>query len=841
MRRTSFLKKHRMQVFKEKNWIDVSISLSWHLLCNNSQKTLINCSAGGLFIDQNFAKKFKVEHLEELIRAFSVDGTKNKKGTIKSYVDLEFRIEHKKFREQFYVTGLGKQKIILGFPWLSKHNLIIGWKKGEIKWQPLKIDWKGPLEKGRRIRKEWQPKVKEIVDEEETKNYTNNSIEGDKNTIFIELLEESTWINKMNMATELAIKENNKKEEKTDEELVPKEFHDYLDIFSKEKAHQFPEPRPWDHKIKMKEGFRPKSSKNYNLTLAEQIKLDKFLKENLEKGYIKPSQSLMASPFFFVNKKDGKLQPCQDYWYLNDWTIKNSYPLSLISEIMDKLKGTKYFTKLDIHWGYNNMQIRKGDESKAAFKTNKGLFELTVMFFGMCNSPAMFQSMMDNIFIIMIEGKLVIVYMDDILIFAGTKEELTQITKMVLKKLKENDLFLKAKECESYKTKNEYLGMIIKEGKISMDPVKLGGIRDWPTPTMVKQVWSFLGFGNFYRKFISHYSDLARPLNNLTKEDKKFEWTTKCQEVFDILKQWFTEEPVLLMPDQSKLFQIKSDALKVATGAVLTQLDLNGDRHPVAFMSKMFTDTERKYAIYDRELLGIIQVLKEWRHYLQGSGHTTVIFSDHKNLTYFRTAQKLNNRQVRWSLYFSEFDIKLIHLLGSKMIQSNALSWQPDYGIKGQLEEEETIMLPENMFINLLDTDLQERILNRKELDIDVKSAIETLLQEGPTSLKNNLEDWKIEEVDGRKTIFYKGKNYIPKDQESWWDVVKMYHDHETAGHLRELETCNSIQQHYWWLGLQTFVKNYVQGYGMCQQFKINRSPLNPAYQAIEGAEKMRL
>ena len=388
----------------------------------------------------------------------------------------------------------------------------------------------------------------------------------------------------------------------------------------------------------MKEGFELKSFKNYNPTPAEQIKLDKFLKENLEKGYIRPSQLPMASPFFFVNKKDGKLWPCQDYQYLDDWTIKNSYPLPLISEIMGKLKGAKYFTKLDVCLGYNNIQIRKGDKWKVAFKMNKGLFELTVMFFGMCNSLAMFQAMIDNIFVTIIEGKLVIVYMDDILIFAGTKEELTWITTMVLGKLQENNLYLKAKKCEFYKTKIEYLGMII-EARISMDPIKLEGIRDWPTPTMVKQVWSFLGFGNFYRKFISHYSNLAWPLNDLAKKDTKFEWTTECQEVFDILKWRFTEEPVLLMPDQSKPFQIESDASKVMTGAVLTQLDSNGDRHPVAFMSKTFMDTEREYEIYDRELLGIIQALKKWRHYIQESGHTTVIFSDHRNLTYFITVR----------------------------------------------------------------------------------------------------------------------------------------------------------------------------------------------------------
>jgi hypothetical protein len=211
------------------------------------------------------------------------------------------------------------------------------------------------------------------------------------------------------------------------------------------------------------------------------------------------------------------------------------------------------------------------------FKTNKGLFEPTVMFFGMCNSPATFQAIMDDIFMTMIDNRLVIVYMDDILIFADTKEELERITKLVLEKLREHDLFLKAKKCKFCQTRIKYLGMIIEEGRISMDAVKLGGIRDWPVPTMLKQTRSFLGFGNFYRKFISHYSELARPLNDLMKKDKKFEWTTECQEAFDTMKKQFTEEPVLLMPDQSKPFQIESDASKVATGAVLTQLDSNGD------------------------------------------------------------------------------------------------------------------------------------------------------------------------------------------------------------------------------------------------------------------------
>jgi hypothetical protein len=463
------------------------------------------------------------------------------------------------------------------------------------------------------------------------------------------------------------------------------------------------------------------------------------------------------------------------------------------------------------------------------------------MFFGMCNSLATFQAMMDDIFMTMIDNRLVIVYMDNILIFADTKEELERITKLVLEKLQEHDLFLKAKKCEFCQTRIEYLGMIIEEGKISMDAVKLGGIREWPVPTTLKQTRSFLGFGSFYQKFISHYSELAQPLNDLMKKDKKFEWTTKCQEAFDTMKKWFTEELVLLMPDQSKPFQIESDASKVATGAVLTQLDSNGDRHPVAFLSKTFSETERKYKIYDRELLGIIRALKEWRHYIQGSGHTMIVYSDHKNLTYFRTAQKLNDQQARWSLYLSGFDLKLIHLLGTKMVQSDALSRWPDYGTDKRMEEEDKIVLPDNLFINLLDTELQKQILNGKELDLDVNNAIETLMEEGPTSLKNDLQDWKIKEIDGRKTIFFKGKNYIPKDLELRQDIVKMYHDHKTAGHPGELETYNGIRQNYWWPGLQTFIiKNYVQGCGICQQFKINRSPSNPAYIAIKGANNTR-
>jgi hypothetical protein len=328
-----------------RNSISVPINIG---SSKQTMKTLIDSGAGGLFIDQNFAKNFEINYLDKPVKAYNVDRTKNKRETINAYINLKFTLGEQKFKERFYVTGLGKQRIILGFPWLHKYNPIIDWKKGKITFKPFQVDWRCLMEKGKRIWQEQQPKIEEVVDDKELKNRTTLPLEEDKLGVYIKLLEIDVWIHKTNIAMELAIEENSKKLDKTYEQLLPAEYHKYLDMFSKEKAHRFPESRPWDHKIKMKEGFKPKSFKNYNLTLAEQIELDKLLKENLEKGYIRPSQSPITSPFFFVSKKDGKLRPCQDYRYLNDWTVKNSYPLPLISEIMDKLKGAKYFTKLDV-------------------------------------------------------------------------------------------------------------------------------------------------------------------------------------------------------------------------------------------------------------------------------------------------------------------------------------------------------------------------------------------------------------------------------------------------------------------------------------------------------------
>ena len=242
------------------------------------------------------------------------------------------------------------------------------------------------------------------------------------------------------------------------------------------------------------------------------------------------------------------------------------------------------------------------------------------MFFGLCNLPSTFQNMMDEIFIMETRERWIIIYIEDILIFSKDRKELEINTQWVLQKLKDNDLFLNLDKCVFNAEEVEYLGMVIWENQIKMEKTKLEGIIDWPTLTIVKQVQSFLGFGNFYRKFIGHYVNIAWLLNDLKKKDHPWNWTTDCQQAFDDLKAAFVEAPVLLMPDIAKPFIVESDASKWTTGGVLQQQDDNGDWYPCSFILHSFDQAQRNYKIYDRELLGIIWALETWHHYCKPGG-----------------------------------------------------------------------------------------------------------------------------------------------------------------------------------------------------------------------------
>ena len=248
----------------------------------------------------------------------------------------------------------------------------------------------------------------------------------------------------------------------------------------------------------------------------------------------------------------------------------------------------------------------KKDVQKAAFVTNLGMYEPLVMFFGLTNSLATFQTMMNALFKDLIYAEKVAIYMDNILIFSKTMEEHIKTIKQVLQILQDNNLYLQPSKCHFHKKKIDYLGYVISHRHLKMDPIKVAGIMDWPTLTKVKEVQSFLGFCNFYCRFIKDYSKIARLLFKLTQKECSWDWTPACEEAFQILKKTFTESSVLIMPDTKKPFCIECNASNFATGAVLSQLTTDGKWLPCAYISKSLSPTECNYPIYDKELLAVI-------------------------------------------------------------------------------------------------------------------------------------------------------------------------------------------------------------------------------------------
>ncbi len=433
---------------------------------------------------------------------------------------------------------------------------------------------------------------------------------------------------------------------KTFEQMVPEEYWQHTRTFNEKESHWFPPERTWDHAIDLLlDAPKAIDCKIYPMARGEEDSLRKFIKEQLEKGYIQPSKSPYSSPFFFIKKKDGKLCPVQDYRWLNSLMVKNQYPLPLIPELIDHLQNATLFMKLDICWGYNNIWIKDGDQWKGAFKTNLGLYGPCVMFFGLTNSPSTFQTMMDTNFQDLTAMGEVIIYMDNILIATPSNiPHHRHIVHQVLDKLEEHNLFLKPEKCTFEVPEIKYLGLVIGRGKVWMDHIKVQGVNGWQHPKTLTELWGWMGFINFYWRFIKGFSKIARVLNELTKKGVQWEWTKEREEVFQMLKRLICEELVLLMPKLEQLFELKVDASNYAIGTTLNQKDELKCWHPVAYYSMTLSETERNYDIYDKELLAVIKSLRHWRTYLAGAPHQIVIHTDHSNLLYWKEPRKISQR-----------------------------------------------------------------------------------------------------------------------------------------------------------------------------------------------------
>ena len=351
---------------------------------------------------------------------------------------------------------------------------------------------------------------------------------------------------------------------------------------------------------------------------------------------------------------------------LNKVTVKNKYPIPLIADLFDQLGRARYFTKLDLRSGYYQVRIAEGDEPKTTCVMRYGSYEFLVMPFGLTNALATFCTLMNNIFHPFLD-KFVVVYLDDIVIYSNTLEEHLDHLRKVFQLLRQKELYVKKEKCSFALGEVGFLGHRIKNGKLMMDESKIKAIPEWDPPTKVPQLRSFLGLVNYYWRFIKGYSARAAPLTDLLKKNKAWMWDEKCRQAFEDLKKAITEEPVLALPDHTKVFEVHTDASDFAIGRVLMQ-----ERRPIAFESRKLNDTERRYTVQEKEMTAIIHCLRTWRHYLLGSHF--IVKTDNIATSYFQTQKKLSPKQARWQDFLAEFDYTLEYKPGTANHVADALS-----------------------------------------------------------------------------------------------------------------------------------------------------------------------
>ncbi|KAK1668747.1 hypothetical protein QYE76_056906, partial [Lolium multiflorum] len=381
----------------------------------------------------------------------------------------------------------------------------------------------------------------------------------------------------------------------------------YADVFPDDLP-GMPPDRDIEFIIELIPGTGPIAQRAYSMNPAELRELKKQLDDMLHKGLIRPSSSPWRSPVLFVDKKDGANRLCTDYRKLNDVTIKNKYPLPKIEDLFDQLAGATVFSKIDLRTGYHQLKIRATDIPKTAFTTRYGLYEYNVMSFGLTNAPAYFMNLMNKVFMNFLD-KFVVVFIDDILIYSKTEEEHEQHLEIILETLRQHKLYAKFSKCEFWLKEVGFLGHILSAGGIAVDPAKIKTVTEWKAPTTQTEVRAFLGLAGFTAD--EGFSSIARPMTQLLKKDKKFEWTAKCEESFQQLKNRLTTAPILIMPDITKPFDVYCDASKIGLGCVLMQ----GGK-VISYLSRQLKQHEQNYPTHDLELAAVVLALKVWRHYL---------------------------------------------------------------------------------------------------------------------------------------------------------------------------------------------------------------------------------
>lgn len=539
----------------------------------------------------------------------------------------------------------------------------------------------------------------------------------------------------------------------------------------------------------------PIRQRYYRVSPEKQRILSEELDEMLALGVVEECESPWSSPVLLIPKKDGKLRFCLDSRKLNSVTKKDAYKLPYITEILDNLKNAKYLSSIDLSKAFWQIPIAETDRNKTAFYIpHRGTFRFVTMPFGLTNSPATQQRLVDTLFYGPEFENSVFVYIDDIVVASSDFETHISLLLKVHKKLKMANLTINFEKSVFFRSELKYLGYVINSKGLHVDPSKIETIINYPTPTNKKEVKRFLGIASWYRKFVPNFSSIAGPLNKLTSTNKKtnpFAWTTQAEESFNKLRELLVSAPILSCPNFNLPFQVHTDASDYGVGGMLTQT-IEGIEHPIAYYSRTLTGPERNYSITEREALAVLVALEHWRCYLD-NGIKFVVYTDHSALKWFLNLSNPTGRLARWGVRLSAFNFEVKHRRGVDNVIPDALS--------------------RLCKVSAIDTD---NILpnTNDQWYLNIFNGCQNSPTSFPNYLIKNNRLFRYSKTNNPLQKEFEWKEVIPA--ESRQAIVLENHSNPTAGHFGIFKTFKRLSLSYFWPGMHADVVKTVTSCDTC-------------------------
>lgn len=564
-----------------------------------------------------------------------------------------------------------------------------------------------------------------------------------------------------------------------------------------------------EHHIRIKDDQPPVAQRPYRVSPAKQDEIRRHVNVCKTNNFIRESSSPYSSPVTLAPKSDGGTRLCVDYRRLNQITIDDKHPLPRIQDVIDRMRNAKFFTVLDIKWGYWHVPMYPPDIEKTAFTTADGHFEWLVMPFGLKNAPATFQRIIQKILGPLL-FKNVINYLDDIIIFSPNMSQHIKDIISVFEILRLHHIKLKYSKCSFAKPEVHFLGSIISFNHVRCGTQKLKAVLEYPHPTEVVEVSRFLGLANWFRGFIPRFADLSYPLTLLLRKGVPFKFGPDELEAFNSLKTALASEPVLTIFDPEKTCELFTDASRVGIAGILMQRDSRGMLHPISYFSKRLTKHQENWHTTELESLALVESVEHFEHYLLG--HPFIAYTDHAALSWMMDSSKLKGKAMRWFIRLSQHNIQIIHKKGKYMQHVDALSRAP---VINDVSESIQVIDPPCHMGHDAQVNWSHTLRHFKPL------SIEDLKEAQIASDLSFVAQFVMK--DGVTYVNRHGSLRAVVPESKRRDIIHYYH--MEYGHPGISKTTNLVSHYYWWPRISESVTEYCRSCPSCQMVKVPNTP----------------